>query len=1284
MREEPAREKPASKEPTREEPVREEPVREEPVREEPVREEPVREEPVREEPVREEPVREEPVREEPVREEPVREEPANKEPAREEPVREEPTREEPTMEEPVEEEPMEEDTTEEIEPDLKDEQTGLLEDENALSLSQMDTVDNAQPIESPNVPEIPAPEPEDGKAGPLTPADEDQDTLTPETVPLESTPEPEPVYSEDVMRLLILRDHLSQEKMERCHNYLGLKNLFKLEAMLEDLETELQSTRQSQIGSVQEIENALERILEASENAILDEVEKILDSRESKYSDGEHVGSNIDEETEILDDFQEIAFSLRHKYSTASDSTPLAEGMQDDGPDDQELNVNENVPIINKATDSVNSTESEEDQNLTLTHPEKLVPEAESKKPEEIVLDQVHGTVPDVSVEEDGGHFNRNQEDNQQSFGTAEEMAKVPQATLENPLDMGLGVEVDNSPSGPLDSLEPPTEFHEDEGGVFSTALVYLECVTAMVKNKTAEWATVMIALLPDEWRPGETLLGCPWEAVVVTAVVGILTFTMFFWKTVLAVKKREYLVDHKKLEEQMELLKKEKNDALAKITELQKQSEQLKENQKESAESATTALKKMRALEKRVTEAERQNEEMAQEKQTYLKQLEEERTSSLKNETRLKKLEKSNEKLQQSRKNTQEALAKTTVLLDEAKIREDARNAQQKSLEKNYTALKEENKSLKATIKSWEDKHTELSEKIKVYQKSQKELEDSLVLKDHNIEVLSDLLSDLDACDIQKGDKVCANGELSIDKTTAIKNRIKQMMDVSRVQTTLTVVEEERDRFMSKLLTEEKARKSLEEQHRELEYAIATLKSEKSLVENQYKVLQQKNEIIVEMYQQKESALQQRLTKEEMDRRSKESMLTEVGGKATEAEEQVRVLRQRINEMEEQMKKTEEMYKEQIKEQENKTHSNWITARNAERALNQEKVEASKLREKLTLLTTQLNEKRAPLFRPNSGQFAGPRQGDSYGPSPVSGGAPSPPIMIEGPRRPPSAPVGRKIDQYGPRPPSDPHGRYADNKHMSGMEMMGPRNSSPANVDAPGLGSFIASPIRDSPGLVPGPPPGPGPHDPLLPPGPPGPPGRLPPPGAYRPMRPGPYPPPGPGMYPPHGPGMPPPPHGPPLPANGHPGMPMGDFGPRPSNGHAFQPRPGPVHMDMRGPPPPHLRPPPHYGPLPPPHVLRGPMGPHPPIHPDMRYPGPRASPPMDLPPGALPPGAHPPGPPPPGALPPGVPPPGSHPPHSGPHRQPPPESLQNPGAHSKPGPESPADAPGADGIEP
>lgn len=40
--------------------------------------------------------------------------------------------------------------------------------------------------------------------------------------------------------------------------------------------------------------------------------------------------------------------------------------------------------------------------------------------------------------------------------------------------------------------------------------------------------------------------------------------------------------------------------------------------------------------------------------------------------------------------------LSQTTVLLDEAKIREDARNVQQKCLEKDYASLKEENKMVR------------------------------------------------------------------------------------------------------------------------------------------------------------------------------------------------------------------------------------------------------------------------------------------------------------------------------------------------------------------------------------------------------------------------------------------------------------------------------------------------------------------------------------------------------------------------------------------------------------
>lgn len=47
--------------------------------------------------------------------------------------------------------------------------------------------------------------------------------------------------------------------------------------------------------------------------------------------------------------------------------------------------------------------------------------------------------------------------------------------------------------------------------------------------------------------------------------------------------------------------------------------------------------------------------------------------------------------------------LTQTAVLLDEAKIREDARNVQHKCLQKDYSALKEENKTVRRSLKSFD-----------------------------------------------------------------------------------------------------------------------------------------------------------------------------------------------------------------------------------------------------------------------------------------------------------------------------------------------------------------------------------------------------------------------------------------------------------------------------------------------------------------------------------------------------------------------------------------------------
>lgn len=85
----------------------------------------------------------------------------------------------------------------------------------------------------------------------------------------------------------------------------------------------------------------------------------------------------------------------------------------------------------------------ESDDNVTVPEPDQGPAEVAEKQ---TVMTEVH-TRPEVSVEEDGGHFNKNQ-DNQPSFGASQDMQKVPQATLESPLDRGLGVDVQHSHSG--------------------------------------------------------------------------------------------------------------------------------------------------------------------------------------------------------------------------------------------------------------------------------------------------------------------------------------------------------------------------------------------------------------------------------------------------------------------------------------------------------------------------------------------------------------------------------------------------------------------------------------------------------------------------------------------------------------------------------------------------------------------------------------------------------------------------------------------------------------------
>ncbi|XP_051500226.1 transport and Golgi organization protein 1 homolog isoform X2 [Myxocyprinus asiaticus] len=1021
-------------------------------------------------------------------------------------------------------------------------------------------------------------------------------------------PHEEPVYSDSILRLTILRDHLRDDDMERIQKYLGLKNLFRIEAMFSDLDQEMKSARQLQT-DMENIENTLDQIMEASENSILDETEEMLNERDRKAQGlGQLKEPGMyDVEAAILDGFQEIVFSLRQKYSAASDSVPLVEDGQPTSEIDEQNDSEEVKDLVGdvEKIESPESPEIHEEQNES-----ELILNTELNMNAE---DLSHSK--EMGLEEDGGHFNRNK-DAQNGFKDAEEIQKGPHAILENQVDIGFHFEMDQS-SG---SLETPSvsDFHDTEANndVISTSTSdELWGLMLLVKEYLGVYAEVVITALPEEWRPGPTFHGLPWEPVLVTAAVGFLTVLMFFWRTLLAIKGRNYQLTEKQLTDKIQRLLREQSDAVNKITELNDMIKEREEQLKSSEKSVSSTQKEMKQLKTHHQKLQSQWEEMSGSiSQLNQKIVDTHEENSNLNEKMIK-MHQRIEKYQKTLKNYDEERAKVHVLMDEAKLREDALKAQVLSFEKENSALKEQKKSLLRDATDWQEKHENLREEIRVYHQSQKELQDSLVHKENEIDVLSSCIAELNrlgACDaeeLQNDDAKMANGEDADKKIDTMRLRIKQMMDVSRIKATLSIVEEERNRYVESLLTEQKSRQELEEQYHKVMHDQMNLKNEKTHLENQFKNLQQRLEITTELYQQKESALQQKLTQEEMERREKETKLCEVDNKAVRSEEEVSALKQKIKDIEEEMQQNERSLKTEVATQEKKAHENWLKARASERALVEERRESANLRQKLVGLRDKIADmEQTSLFKLNSGpperHMPPMRRGDSYGPSPVSGGAPSPPLMIEGPGRPPSAPVGRRNESFGSRPPSDPHGRFSELGHPlpSRPEMFPPMTSSPCAHDGPmtapviekaeaseqvssdpveplsksqSQGSFLPSPIRDSP---------------------------VPPPSA--PIK----------TYGPPVMGGPVPPNGlPPLmirPPNGHPPMmpPGHPLGPDPR----FRPPP----MDSYGPPP--IGP---YGPVPPPFGRGPPMRDMGPLPPPPEFYGPRGLPPRPFLPGPLPP---------------------------------------------------------------
>ncbi|XP_069846367.1 transport and Golgi organization protein 1 homolog isoform X1 [Dipodomys merriami] len=764
-------------------------------------------------------------------------------------------------------------------------------------------------------------------------------------------------------------------EVQSLQRFLKYLDVTELEAMLREMSLKLKSAQQESLPY--NVEKALDKVFRASESHILNVAEKMLDTRVAKNKDLGMKENNVFEEAAVMDDVQDLVYFVRYQHSMVETAPlltppPLEEGWA--GPTEEIQPPHEdNFP--------------QENTELNVQLPE-----------EHSLLDQpVTGDIDASQVSQ--------------------------KLDTENDIVPGL-LTTEVTPVDSVDTKKQLETIVEEPASVSP-----LENAILLIYSVILYLTKMLVATLPDDVQPGPDFYGLPWKPVVLTALLGIVSFAIFFWRTVLVVKNRVYQVTEEQISEKLKTIMKENAELLQKLSNYEQKIKESKKHVQETKKQNMILSDEAIKYKDKIKTLEQTNEILDDRAKNLRVMLETEREQNIKNQDLILEKKKSIEKLKDVISVSASEFSEVQIALSEAKLSEEKVKSECHRVQEENARLKKKKQQLQQEIEDWSKSHAELSEQIKSFEKSQKDLEVALTHKDDNINALTNCITQLNRleCEFESEDQnkggnesdELANGEVGGGRSEKIKNQIKQMMDVSRTQTAISVAEEDLKLLQLKLRASMSTIYTLEEQIKKLEDDRSALQFTKVGLEDECKTLRQKVEILNELYQQKEMALQKKLSQEEYERQEREQRLSAADEKVVLAAEEVKTYKRRIEEMEEELQKTERSFKNQIATHEKKAHDNWLKARAAERAMAEEKREAANLRHKLLEMSQKMAMRQdEPVIvkpmpgRPNTQNppRRGPlSQNGSFGPSPVSGGECSPPLTAEPPGRPLSATLSRR-----------------------------------------------------------------------------------------------------------------------------------------------------------------------------------------------------------------------------------------------------------------------------------
>ncbi|XP_050989012.1 transport and Golgi organization protein 1 homolog isoform X2 [Labeo rohita] len=583
--------------------------------------------------------------------------------------------------------------------------------------------------------------------------------------------------------------------------------------------------------------------------------------------------------------------------------------------------------------------------------------------------------------------------------------------------------------------------------------------------NEIASIVDKVVSSLPDDIRPGPDLYGLPWEAVVFTGFLGLLTLLLFSCRFIHSIKSRLYASKEKQMAQKVAELLDEKCKVLETFSEVKQKFDKLESTLQNNGMSAQAAEKD--SLEVASQKLEQSNAQMKKEIERLQEELSQQNKARKQQEDQLAELEQILRNLEEEAKERKSQLEQDNTTLKIHEINTERLQKNLQAAKEEHAMLLESKAQLVQEAEDWGERLGELEEEMKMCERSHTGMLEDCANKDDRIKSLTECL--LKMRDWDSEDESCVDGSTNTagaengdSSDFRQKQKVQKLIEAAKMSADLKSMEEDKNRVFAKLADEIKAKEDLQEGIKQLEEQKEVLESESANYASESQKLQQKLQIMTEMYQENELKLHRMLTVEEKERLQKEEKLNKAGKKISLAAEELNTYRQRAKDLEEELERTSQAYKNQIVSHEKKAHDNWLAARAADRDLADVKRENAHLRQRLTdsqfkfeILEKDVREGR-PLFR-------GERS--PYGPSPLSRPSSetraflSPPTLMDGPprlspqfmgpgrghplpdpglpfKRPPPGPY--PMGPLPPRPPLPPEPYFADKSDSSFL-----RNSS-------------------------------------------------------------------------------------------------------------------------------------------------------------------------------------------------------------------------------------------------